>query len=583
MSTHTETTLASLLPTSSFLLAYTLPVFLLSILLTFAGAFLTLDRTRAFAPRYDALKPREATKLQHAEVLLKSIFRFEGGIGGTALGFVTGVHLTTFLALLIPNLTTTKSLTPGAFLAICLLSAVLCSILAARWRYATLFFAGLLGYSTFALAFAVILHPSLLPRLILIAIFTPIGLIMSLLPIPRTQHIFVRLAMASVGAFGTVHSIALLAHIPAWTEVWDRLWIKDGTNWGTGKEKALSALFVLFVLAGTATDFFFKKKLGENPDEKWDSYLADYAATLPNASDRAGQFKPLKSFWGRHFGRNRGLDPLGQDIVFPTDADLKLSIPESPLKLYKKRSLAGPHSMSNEQPRRFTPPQEYLRKDRRPGFKIRQRTREVIKFDPLDPYAAASDSDDEEDLKKGVPAFVRSPTRTDSMATLADEQPAKLDLKKGKDGPVSEDEQDVTTSRTPAAKWQPEFFQRHHLVHKASSVAVSQAGTGSSTTLTPATFMSVPATPSLIKAVERVSAAQQEALSTAPTTEGLPPSSSSHSNPAAVVIEPHGHNWDAFWHDVKFKAGHGFQPQLPRRDGAGSVSGSGSGAAILKR
>ncbi len=45
MSTHTETTLASLLPTLSFLLTYMLPVFLFSLLLTFAGMFLTLDRT----------------------------------------------------------------------------------------------------------------------------------------------------------------------------------------------------------------------------------------------------------------------------------------------------------------------------------------------------------------------------------------------------------------------------------------------------------------------------------------------------------------------------------------------------------
>lgn len=222
--------------------------------------------------------------------------------------------------------------------------------------------------------------------------------------------------------------------------------------------------------------------------------------------------------------------------------------------------------MSNEQPCRFTPPQEYLRKDRRPGFKGRQRTCKVIKFHLLDPYAAVSDSDDEEDLKKGVPAFVCLPTCTDSMATLADKQPAKLDSKKGKDDPVSEDEQDVTTSRTPAAKWHPEFFQRHH---KASSAAVSQAGTSLSTTLTPVTFMSVPATLSLIKAVEGVSAAQQEAFSMAPTMEGLLPSSLSHTNPAAAVPKPHGHNWDMFCHDVKSKAGHEFQPQLPRRNGTG--------------
>ena len=90
MSTTAETTLSSLLSSSPYLLAYALPLLFLSLLLTFAGAFLTLDRTRAFAPRYDALQPPEATRIQHAEVLLKKIFRLEGGIGGIALGFVFG-------------------------------------------------------------------------------------------------------------------------------------------------------------------------------------------------------------------------------------------------------------------------------------------------------------------------------------------------------------------------------------------------------------------------------------------------------------------------------------------------------------
>ncbi|RPD54670.1 hypothetical protein L226DRAFT_90545 [Lentinus tigrinus ALCF2SS1-7] len=564
MSTTAETTLASLLSSSSFLLAYALPLFFLSLLLTFAGAFLTLDRTRAFAPRYDALKPPEATKFQHAEVLFKTVFRIEGGIGGIALGFVTGVHFTTFLALLIPNVSTSKPLSPGAFLAVWLLPSIACSVLAARWRFVTLAFAGIAGYSTFALAFSVILHPSLLTRLILVAVFTPIGLVMCLLPIARTQHVFVRLAMASVGAFGTILAIALLAHIPSWIEVWDRLWIKDGDLWGTAQEKGLSAAFCLFVLIGAASDWFLKRKLGENPDEKWDSYLADYAATLPNGSDRAGHFQPLQSFWARHFGHNKGLDPVDKDIVFPTDAELKLPVPDSPLKLYKKRSLAGPHATHHDKPRRFTPPQEYLRKDRRPGVKGRQRTRELIKFEPLDPYTQ-SDSDDDEDFKKGVPPFVRSPTRSDSMATLADDQPAR----KTKDDPLSDTEQDVTANRT-------HFLQRHSLAHRASSAAISQAGTGSSTTLTPVAFTPVPATPSLIKAVERVNAAQREVFSR--STDGLPLSSSIPSTPVAQPVEPRPHNWNAFWDDVKTKAGHGFHPH--RRDGA--VDGA-SGAATPKR
>lgn len=90
MSTSTETTLSSLLSSSPYLLAYALPLLFLSLLLTFAGAFLTLDRTRAFAPRYDALHSPETTKVQHAEAVVKRIFRLEGGIGGIAVGYVFG-------------------------------------------------------------------------------------------------------------------------------------------------------------------------------------------------------------------------------------------------------------------------------------------------------------------------------------------------------------------------------------------------------------------------------------------------------------------------------------------------------------
>ncbi|KAI0350347.1 hypothetical protein OH77DRAFT_1489218 [Trametes cingulata] len=602
MSTSTGTTLTSLLSSSPYLLAYGLPLLCCSLLLTFAGAFLTLDRTRAFAPRYDALHPAETTRIQHAEAVVKRVFRLEGGIGGIAVGYVTGVHLTTFLALLVPNVSSNKPLSAGAFVAVWLLSGIVCAILAARWKYAALGFAGLVGYSTLALAIAVILHPSLLTRHVLLAVFTPIGLVMCLLPIARTQHVFVRVGMAAAGSFGAIVSIALLAHLSAWSDVWSRLWIHDGSDWGSAKEKGLSAAFCLFLLVGIASDWFLKVKLGENPDEKWDSYLAEYAATLPNASDRAGTFKPLQSFWARHFGHG-GADRISKDIVFPTDADLKLPVPDSPLKLYKKNSLAGSHSPKRSV-RRFTPPQELLRKERRPVLGGRGRTREVIKFDPLDPYTL-SDSDEEDDLKKAAPAFVRAPTRTDSMATLTDDKPspAKGVLDKPTRGrkmtmeSLSDDEEDVTSCATrekttspKGDKWSPEFIRRHsqrQLNRKQSSAGFSQAasssnGTGSSNTLTPAAFTPVPATPSLIKAVERVNAAQQEAFANHParSTEGLPmpsPVSDAQEMQRQPQGHPQGHNWDAFWRDVKTKAGHGFHHRRDAGDGAPSPQSS-SGA-----
>ncbi|KAI0823299.1 hypothetical protein BC628DRAFT_1325331 [Trametes gibbosa] len=577
MSAHTQATLTALLPSSPYLLAYALPLLFLSLLLTFAGAFLTLDRTRVFSPRYDALSAPETTKIQHAEAVVKRVLRLEGGIGGAAIGYVTGVHFTTFLSLLVPNTTSDAPLKPGAFVAAWLLSGILFAALAARWKYAALVFAGLSGYSTLALALAVIVHPSLLTRHVLVAVFTPIGLLMCLLPIARTQHVFVRVGMASAGAFGTILAISLLAHLSSWGDVWSRFWVHDGNEWGTSKEKGLSAAFCLFLVVGSASDWFLKVKLGENPDEKWDSYLAEYAATLPNARDRAGTFRPLQSFWVRHF--SHGMDPIDKDIIFPADADLKRPIPDSPLKLYKKNSIARPRSPTEL----FTPPPELLRKDRKPVL-CRGRTREIIKFDPHDPYTL-SDSEEEEDLVKIAPTFLRSPTRTHSMATLTNEKPSPVkvarDGRRAKADPLSDGEEDVTSSvgrvraTTPTGdEWSPDFIRRHsqrQLAHRQSTAGFSQAasssnGSGSSATLAPAAFTPVPATPSLIKAVERVNAAHQEAFANqaaARSTDGLP-----MPNPAPFRGPPHGRHWDVFWRDVKTKAGHGFHHRRDGGDGA---------------
>lgn len=90
-----------------------------------------------------------------------------------------------------------------------------------------------------------------------------------LLPIPRVQHCAVRFAAASTGAFGLVVSIALLAKIPAWANVWERLWVaEDPTGtWGTSQEKGLSGGFCLFLAAGIACDWLLKRQFGECPDE----------------------------------------------------------------------------------------------------------------------------------------------------------------------------------------------------------------------------------------------------------------------------------------------------------------------------
>lgn len=121
--------------------------------------------------------------------------------------------------------------------------------------------------STLALATCVIVHPTLLTRIVLTAIFLPIGTLLCLLPIPRYQHTFVRISTSAAGAFGIIISIASFAHILAWSNVWERLWNSNGADWNSGPGKGLSAAYCLLFLSGTACDWFLKRQFGENPDE----------------------------------------------------------------------------------------------------------------------------------------------------------------------------------------------------------------------------------------------------------------------------------------------------------------------------
>lgn len=83
--------LTDLLPTNGYLLPYALSLFFASLLLTFAGAFLTLDRTRSFAPAGDVFQNRQKSTFR----LIAPFFR--GGVGGILTGFVFGSKQPPFL------------------------------------------------------------------------------------------------------------------------------------------------------------------------------------------------------------------------------------------------------------------------------------------------------------------------------------------------------------------------------------------------------------------------------------------------------------------------------------------------------
>ncbi|KAF8639381.1 hypothetical protein AX17_001537 [Amanita inopinata Kibby_2008] len=416
MNTTVTTELTTLVPSTTYTLIYALPLLLISLLLIFAGTFLTLDRTRSFAPKGKYFSTASY------DLRRKKRWRWwwlEGGVGGLAAGYVFGVHFVTFIVLLVPNVSTSASLSPKAFAAVYLISACITATLAGRYKICAILFASLSSGVLTALALAVILHPPLSARLVLLAIITPLlalptTIIGSLSPhlsltnqrpsfatkSARFLHPLLRFCSASVGAFGAVMSLSLMLRPPAtsWANIWERLWIHDGEGWGTSQEKGLSAAWCFFTCLGILCDWALRKWLGEDPDQKWDDYLSSYVEALPYSADRAGTFKPLPSLWDRLFSHKRKHEvdlfddpsysslkskPLLADENSLKDTAFPLSVlpdpfyahtppPLSHLKLFKSRTKAGdktsaaaiasPHSNEDEEEHDLPP---FLQKKKR--------------------------------------------------------------------------------------------------------------------------------------------------------------------------------------------------------------------------
>ncbi|THH14543.1 hypothetical protein EW146_g5790 [Bondarzewia mesenterica] len=586
--TNSTVTLTDLLPSTSYTLAYTLPLLFVSFILTFAGAFVTLDRTRYFSPRDDTSQMPAAVESKRRK---RPHLYLEAGIGGLAIGYAFGLKLSTFLSLLIPNESSTSPLTSKSFLAVWLLSTLPTMILAGRFKYVALTFAGITGGSSLALALSVTLHPSLLIRRIFICLLTPMLTIITVLPFDRTQHASLRMAACSSGAFGLTISTALLAKVPAWGNVWERLWISDGSDWSTAAEHGLSAEFWLIFILGCMTDWALQRVYGGNPDQKWDSYLAEYTSSLPNASDRAGTFRPITStFWDRLFrpfrrSSSRPLFPPSDEVKFP----LSPSAPHARMPLALET-----RGFSLEK----TLPESSFMYDKRPGMLCKpsdrplarlmalgstqggaQRKREAVKFHPLAGTIRDTDweSDDDSDTKideilSTPPPKRRVSSRSSLSQTLTnassshettkdknlifdiDEEKARLASVKrtfvqpaarGDGAPEYSDyEEDVTALATrpsrDAAGWSPPFLHRHDFNPTPPKGAEIPPG-------------AVPMTPSLLYALDRVAVAQRDAFgpqgSSAPTS-GLPPL-------GVEDDKSKSKHWDSFWQDVKEKASEG--------------------------
>jgi len=415
-----------------------------------------------------------------------------------------------------------------------------------------------------ALALSVSIHPNLLTRRIFLALLVTIFLILTLAPFSRTQRTSIRLAASASGTFGLVMSISLLAHVQPWSNVWERLWIKGGNGWGSGAERALCAGYWLILIAGCSADWVLKKFCGGNPDEEWDTYLTEYATSLPTSRDRAGIFRPPSySSWDRLFPwMHRSKPPVVSDYLFPPDD--KYTSPPHMSFHHRQNSLrpaTQPALTLDDSPQllreQTQDPLARLRGLKNAGGHG-YRKREAVKFGAVNPDDLSSDDEDD-------PLSTPPPRRTSTLSSVTltngsnnswrissmkgDQDrvaPANRVVLRGEDNDAleySDDEEDVTNVRMQTGEhhsspgWKPPFLARH----------------GSNATNPASAVGAVPMTPSLIRAVDRIAAAQAQAYgsSSGPDTSAASPEVDTES----VLVRKQ--RWETFWRDVTAKASEG--------------------------
>lgn len=310
---------------------------------------------------------------------------------------------------------------------------------------------------------------------------------------------------------------------------------------------------------------------------------------MPNQADRAGTFRPAPTLWERLFG-SKSTDG---EMHFP-----KTNLPHHP----------PTHDYQNidlDLDLKMPPPTGFLKKHKTKRRGLRKPSggnnagRKPIKFKPLDD-SSGSESDNEHPKKPHATVSSSAPTLVDESNPITPvvEKDALLqppNAHKYADGQpeYSDYEEDLTVQHRKhgEGKWTPDFLKRQRAksqhktraqpppstVGQFSSHASSTIGSIVAPPLVPPGAMPVPATPSLLNAINRIAAAQKDVFGALPpehparggTYDGLPniydkpPTDAEAAHVITDVEGPgrvrsiegmHKGDWDEFWRDVKDKA-----------------------------
>ena len=296
--------------------------------------------------------------------------------------------------------------------------------------------------------------------------------------------------------------------------------------------------------------------------QEWDTYLTEYATSLPTSRDRAGLFRPLSnSFWDRLLPwMHRSKPPVVSEYLFPPD-DKYTSPPHLPFDRQTQpmmQSVLAHDNPPNLSRKQIQDPLARLRGLGNAGFHG-YRKREAVKFGAVNPDDLSSD--DEDDPLSTPPPLPRR-TSTLSSLTLTNgsnvdswktspmigdlerRPPAMRAVLQGQENDApdySDYEEDVTNAPTHtdhnSPGWKPQFFARHGSdgANPASSVGA------------------VPMTPSLIRAVDRIATAHAQAYG----TSSGPDTSTGGREADAESVSVRKQRWETFWRDVTAKASEG--------------------------
>ena len=420
--------------------------------------------------------------------------------------------------------------------------------------------------------------------------------------------------------------------------------MQDGSTWGTAGEKGMSAAYAMFLVAGIVVEWALNRWFGECPDEvsgllhfvlflligeikKWDSYLANYTAALPDQANRAGTFQPLTLLWDRIFPPSSLQVPSAspsykgrissKEDIFSSDKPISSPAVTHNLALQSHEDLKKARFLSSLQDvlpttvdifkkTRSTKPQGFTKWKKNKALGLSETRRKPIKFGAVDDLSSGSDSSDYSEseydklgAKEGSKQKQKLPWNSGSYSSST---PTLVEARVGKGAPgprtldhdidsdikklkiqkqqkdadtldYSDYEEDLSSAYHPGDRahqtatstkdqdWQPGFLKRHH---------PRQLPTPEGHHL----FQSVkpvPATPSLIKALDRIAVAQRDAFG--PPVEivggGLPPPNLANVNAADSPkrereiksggkrrrpSQERAPRWDDFWREVQVKA-----------------------------